>query len=72
MEQRFMKKNTQILKTRPVMSLGDLILAVGVCDVAYNASRDPRRRKKKAGRPVARVVAVPVRLEAETSRPKCR
>jgi hypothetical protein len=24
-----------------VMSFGDLILAVGLCDVAYNASRDP-------------------------------
>jgi hypothetical protein len=26
-----MKKNTQILKTRPVLSLGDLILAVSSC-----------------------------------------
>jgi hypothetical protein len=40
-----------------VMSFGDLILAVGLCDVAYNASRDPRRRKKKARRSVARVAA---------------
>ena len=40
-----------------VMSFGDLILAIGLCDVAYNASRDPRRRKKKAQRPVARVAA---------------
>jgi broad specificity phosphatase PhoE len=31
MEQRFMKKNTQILKTRPKLSLGDLILAVSSC-----------------------------------------
>jgi Family of unknown function (DUF5317) len=30
-----------------VMSFGDLILAVGLCDVAYNASRDPRRRRKR-------------------------
>ena len=26
-----MKKNTQILKTRPALSLGDLILAVSSC-----------------------------------------
>ena len=26
-----MKKNTQILKTRPVLSLGDLVLAVSSC-----------------------------------------
>ena len=26
-----MKKNTQILKTRPKLSLGDLILAVSTC-----------------------------------------
>ena len=30
-----------------VMSFGDLILAVGLCDVAYNASRNPRRRKSR-------------------------
>jgi hypothetical protein len=29
--QPHMKKNTQILKTRPVLSLGDLILAVSSC-----------------------------------------
>jgi uncharacterized protein DUF5317 len=29
-----------------VMSYGDLILAVGLCDVFYNASRDPQRRRK--------------------------
>jgi hypothetical protein len=33
-----------------VLSFGDLILVVGLCDVAYNASRDPRRRRKKARR----------------------
>ncbi|HET9730376.1 MAG TPA: DUF5317 domain-containing protein [Acidimicrobiia bacterium] len=27
-----------------VLSFGDLILAVGLCDVAYNASRRPKRR----------------------------
>ncbi len=31
-----------------VMSFGDLILAVGLCDVAYNVSRDPKRRRRKA------------------------
>ncbi len=28
-----------------VLSFGDLILAVGLCDVAYNASRRPKRRQ---------------------------
>jgi hypothetical protein len=30
-----------------VMSFGDLILAVGICDVAYNASRNPRKRRRR-------------------------
>jgi hypothetical protein len=30
------------------MSFGDLILAVGICDVAYNASRNPRKRRRRA------------------------
>ena len=30
-----------------VVSFGDLILAVGLCDVAYNASRKPKRRTPK-------------------------
>ena len=33
-----------------VMSFGDLILTVGLCDVAYNASRDPQRARDKARR----------------------
>ena len=33
-----------------VMSFGDLIIAVGLCDVAYNASRNPRKRRRKARR----------------------
>jgi hypothetical protein len=33
-----------------VMSFGDLILLVGLCDVAYNASRNPRKRRRKARR----------------------
>jgi hypothetical protein len=33
-----------------VMSFGDLILAVGICDVAYNASRKPKRRGARASR----------------------
>ena len=37
-----------------VISFGDLILAVGLCDVSYHASRVPRRRKRKARRAVAR------------------
>ncbi len=31
-----------------VISFGDLILAVGLCDVAYNASRKPKRRRPRA------------------------
>jgi hypothetical protein len=40
-----------------VLSFGDLILAVGLCDVSYNASRNPRRGKRKAQRRVARMAA---------------
>jgi hypothetical protein len=40
-----------------VLSFGDLILAIGLCDVAYNASRNPRRGKRKAQRKVARMTA---------------
>jgi hypothetical protein len=46
------------------MSFGDLILAVGLCDVAFNASRDPRRRKKTAKRAVARLSAQPYPSES--------
>jgi hypothetical protein len=28
-----------------VLSFGDLILAVGLCDIAYNASRKPKKRR---------------------------
>ena len=38
-----------------VVSFGDLIIAVGLCDAAFNASRDPQRRKRKARRAVARM-----------------
>jgi hypothetical protein len=40
-----------------VLSFGDLILVVGLCDVFYNASRDPQRRRKKVRR----------KLEAQTA-----
>jgi len=36
-----------------VMSFGDLILIIGLCDVAYSASRDPKRRREKARRALA-------------------
>jgi hypothetical protein len=43
-----------------VLSYGDLILAVGLCDVAYNASRDPQRRRRKARRALqARAASAP-------------
>jgi Family of unknown function (DUF5317) len=31
-----------------VLSFGDLILAVGLCDVAYNGSRRPKKRRSRA------------------------
>ena len=33
-----------------VMSFGDLIIAVGLCNVAYSASRNPRKRRKRKKR----------------------
>jgi hypothetical protein len=33
-----------------VISFGDLIIAVGLCDIAYNASRDPKRRRARTRR----------------------
>ena len=46
-----------------VFSYGDLILIVGLCDVFYNASRDPERRRKKARRALnARLAAVDIDL----------
>jgi hypothetical protein len=42
-----------------VLSFGDLIIAVGLCDAAYNASRDPQRRKRKARKAVARMTTQP-------------
>jgi len=43
-----------------VLSFGDLILVVGLCDVFYNASRDPRRARKKARRALqAKAAATP-------------
>jgi hypothetical protein len=33
-----------------VLSFGDLILAVGLCDVAYNASRKPRLRRSRTSK----------------------
>src|SRR4051812_20325345 len=36
-----------------ILSFGDLILGVGLCDVAYNASRNPKRAKRRAQRRVA-------------------
>jgi hypothetical protein len=42
-----------------ILSFGDLILAVGLCDVSYNASRDPKRAKRKARRRVARMASRP-------------
>jgi hypothetical protein len=43
-----------------VLSYGDLILAVGLCDLSYNASRDPQRRRKKARRALqAKAAAMP-------------
>ena len=49
-----------------VMSYGDLILIVGLCDVFYNASRDPQRRRKKARRALeAKSAVVDIDLSSE-------
>ena len=49
-----------------VLSFGDLILAVGLCDVSYNASRDPQRRRKKALRGLhAKSAAVHIDISSE-------
>jgi hypothetical protein len=37
-----------------IASFGDLILAVGLCDVAYNASRKPKRRTPRGSPPKKR------------------
>jgi len=51
-----------------VMSFGDLILTVGLCDLAYNVSRDPRRRRRKAQRAVARPNSTPYASQGSTTR----
>ena len=49
-----------------VLSYGDLILVVGLCDVSYNASRDPQRRRKKAQRRLqAKSAGVPIDVSSE-------
>jgi len=50
-----------------VMSFGDLILAVGLCDVAFHASRRPRRRHR-ARRPVASPPVDPYALGVRSGR----
>jgi hypothetical protein len=50
-----------------VLSFGDLILAVGLCDVTFHASRPVRRRGRAAGRAQYRVPepAAPALAERE-------
>jgi len=49
-----------------VMSYGDLILIIGLCDVFYNASRDPQRRRKNAARALqAKSAAAPIDMASE-------
>jgi hypothetical protein len=48
-----------------VMSYGDLILAVGLCDVFYNASRDPQRRRKQAVRELRAKSAVDIDISSD-------
>ncbi len=50
-----------------VMSFGDLILVVGLCDVAYNASRKPKRRGTRA-----RASEPPLAIEASQDRVEYR
>jgi hypothetical protein len=51
-----------------VLSFGDLILAVGLCDVAYNVSRKPKRRRPS---PSGRADG-PADPEAAPARPPAR
>lgn len=51
-----------------VMSFGDLILTVGLCDLAFNMSRDPRRRRRKAQRAVARLTTTPYAADDPATR----
>jgi len=51
-----------------VMSFGDLILTVGLCDLAYNTSRDPRRRRRKTQRTVARPTTTPYASHGSAAR----
>lgn len=48
-----------------VLSFGDLILVVGLCDVAYNASRKPKRRGTRSPQPGEEP---PLTIEAERTR----
>jgi hypothetical protein len=50
-----------------VLSFGDLILVVGLCDVAYNASRKPKRRGTRA-----RSSEPAVAIEASQGEPEYR
>jgi ABC-type Fe3+-siderophore transport system permease subunit len=48
-----------------VLSYGDLILAVGLCDASFNTSRDPQRKRKKVRRALeAKAAAAPPLLPA--------
>jgi hypothetical protein len=42
-----------------VLSFGDLILAVGLCDLAYNASRKPKKKRSPVPAPMNLVESEP-------------
>jgi hypothetical protein len=45
---RFLSDTIVLEPLQSVVSFGDLILLVGLCDVAYNVSRKPKRRGKRS------------------------
>jgi hypothetical protein len=48
-----------------VLSFGDLILVVGLCDVAYNASRKPKRRRTRTQPPEPALAIEATQAQAE-------
>ncbi len=55
-----------------VVSFGDLVVSVGICELAYYGSRRRRRRRGSAATSQARSASAPVRSSARSSAPRTR